>query len=263
MLRQLRAQLIIEDFWNRQLLFDLFTGYFYAQIGLPEMIPPWLKMDEQEATSEVRIPTRELVVSSKYLIASKKYDQALTVLNNSYPREPQERFLLSELVFTLLSAIARIQTNDVIGALNEFSKAYSLSFDGVFEMPFIELGKTIRPLITAALEHGSQQKDVIFDIPTDWLKYIDRKASIYAKKVSTVMNSFKREQRIDDSVSLSLRETEVLGDLYHGLSREEIADNRYLSVNTVKKILQSIYIKLDANNNVDAIRIAIERGMIS
>jgi len=52
---------------------------------------------------------------------------------------------------------------------------------------------------------------------------------------------------------LSAREYEVLTDLYHGLSREEIAAHRFLSINTVKKIFQSIYIKLDASNNIDAI----------
>ena len=135
--------------------------------------------------------------------------------------------------------------------------AYSLSFDGIFEIPFIELGKNIRQLVAAV----SEQND--HGIPAEWLKSIARKASVYAKKVSVITNSFRGEKNIKDTVQLSEREKEVLGDLYHGLSRDEIAEYRFLSVNTVKKILQSIYIKLDANNNVDAIRIALERKFIS
>ena len=255
-LKQLRGHLEIPDFWNRQLLYDLFTGFFYAQIGIPGMAAPWLVVDEKEAASEVRIPIRELAVSVKCHIASKKFGHALTLLLNSYPREPHERFLLSELVLSLLTAVARINTGDSAGAVRDFEKAYSLSQDGVFEMPFVELGKNLRPLVAAAPEDGSGA------IPAQWLKAIDRKASIYAKKAAAIMNTFKREQRIEDTAQLSDRETEVLSDLYHGLSRDEIAANRYLSVNTVKKILQSIYIKLDANNNVDAIRIAIEMKLI-
>jgi len=53
-----------------------------------------------------------------------------------------------------------------------------------------------------------------------------------------------------------------LSDLYHGLSREEIAATRHISINTVKTVLQSVYIKLGANNNVDAIRIAIEKKLV-
>ena len=54
----------------------------------------------------------------------------------------------------------------------------------------------------------------------------------------------------------------MLKDLYHGLSREEIAANRHISINTVKKTLPAIYAKLDAKNNVDAIRIAMEKNLI-
>ena len=56
---------------------------------------------------------------------------------------------------------------------------------------------------------------------------------------------------------------EVLNDMYKGLSREEIAENRYLSINTVKKIIQSIFIKLDANNTASAIRIAVKRKILN
>ncbi|MCL2030488.1 MAG: LuxR C-terminal-related transcriptional regulator [Oscillospiraceae bacterium] len=254
-LKQLRVHLSNPDFWNRQLLYDLFTGFFYAQIGLPKRVPSWLIMDEKEATSEVRIPIRELLVCVRSHLASKKYHQALTVLLNSYPREPQERFLLTELTLTLLTAAARLQTGDTPGALRDFEKAYSLSFQGVFEIPFVELGRHLRPLIAAVSAQDG------CGIPREWLKAIDRKASIYAKKTAVILNALKEESHTPAAV-LSEREQEVLNDLYHGLSREEIAEHRYLSINTVKKILQSIYLKLDANNNVDAIRTAMEMNLL-
>ena len=245
------------DFWNRQLLYDLISGFFFIQIGLPELAPPWLAMDEKESTSEVRIPIRELIVGVKYYIASKKYNQALTILCNSYPREPQERFLFGELSLTLLIAISRIKTGDIEGAVTDFEKAYQLSFNGEFEMFFIELGKDMNPLV------GAASKKEGCSIPAQWLKTIGRKATIYAKKTAFIMDSYKEEKHIKNIISLSEREQDILNDLYHGLSRDEIAEYRYLSINTVKKILQSIYIKLGANNNVDAIRMAIEKKLVS
>jgi LuxR family maltose regulon positive regulatory protein len=165
---------------------------------------------------------------------------------------------LGELALSVLTAAARIKTGDTAGALADFEKAYQLSFCGVFEMPFVELGKNMHLLAAAA----SKQTDCV--IPKEWLQTIDRKASIYAKQTSFIRNLFIEEKKLadTDTVQLSEREQEVLHDLYHGLSREEIATNRYLSINTVKKILQSIYIKLDANNKVDAIRIAIEKKLV-
>jgi len=138
----------------------------------------------------------------------------------------------------------------------DFAKAYQLSYHGILELPFIELGKELHPLVTAA------RKQTDCAIPEAWLKTIDRRAAIHIKKAAVVANAFQSEAGDKQPVALSDREREVLIDLYHGLSREEIAVNRYLSINTVKKTLQSIYIKLDANNNVDAVRIALEKKLI-
>ena len=255
-LRQLRAAPDTPDFWNRQLLYDLYTGFFYAQTGLSELIAPWLLMDEKEASTEVRIPARELIVCATGYIAAKKYDHALTVLSHSYPRKPHDRFLFGELILSLLTAAAMIRTGDTPGALREFEKAYALSFEGRFEMPFVELGRDLHPLAVAA----AAQPDC--KIPAAWLTRTDRKAAAYAKRISVLAEKCRAEQKIEEPVALSARESEVLGDLYRGLSREEIAASRYLSINTVKTIIQSLYTKLGANNNVDAVRLAIEKKLV-
>ncbi|MCL2099362.1 MAG: LuxR C-terminal-related transcriptional regulator [Oscillospiraceae bacterium] len=256
LLKQLGAYLDNPDVWNRRLLYDLFAGFFYIQTGLPDLAAPWLVTDEEDNMSKVRIPIRELITGVKYHIARRSYDRALAVLNNSYPREPRERFLFGELTLTLLGAAARIKLDDTAGALADFHKAYGLSHNGIFEMPFIELGKNLRPLTSAALK----QPDCV--IPEEWLKLIERKASVYSKQTAYIMKSFKKETKTEDSFKLSEREREALSDLCRGLSREEIAVNRYLSINTVKKILQSVYIKLDAANSTDAVRIALEKKLI-
>jgi len=255
-LKKLRSHLDNPNFWNRQLQYDLYTGLFYIQIGHPDMAPPWFEADEKETASDVRLPARELIVGVKYYIACKKYNLALTALGNSYPREPQERFALGELTLSTLTAVARLKTADVAGAVSDFNKAYELSYCGEFEMPFIELGKELHPLIVAV----SAQADN--EIPEEWLKAIDRKASIYVKKTAVISTMIKNENNLTDTVNLSEREREVLKDLYHGLSRDEIAANQYISRNTVDKTLQSIFIKLDAKNSAAAIRIAIEKMLV-
>ena len=256
LLKQLRAHLDNADFWNRRLYYDLYTGLFYIQIGQLDLVPYWFVMDDRETLYELSIPVRELIVSVQYNIAAEKYHQALTVLANSSPRAPQHRFQLGELRLSLLSAVAHLQTGDTAAAIAAFKQAYALSFQGVLEMPFIELGTKLHPLVTALLKQADS------DIPPEWCKAIDRKASVYAKKLAVIANAVQTEAGSRDTVSLSKRERELLTDLYHGLSREEIAANRYLSINTVKKTLQSAYIKLDAHNNVEAVRIALEKKLI-
>jgi LuxR family maltose regulon positive regulatory protein len=229
---------------------------FFAKIGLPAMTASWLVMNEKEEDDDISIPTRELLVSVSNLIALNRNAQALAILCNSYPREPQERFLFGELYFFLLGAVARIKINDLKGAIEDFERAYALSFSGVFETPFVELGKNLHPLVVVAL----RKEDC--NIPDEWLKRVDRKAYIYAKKTAVIRGSYKTEHKIEDNIQLSEREHEVLTDIYHGLTREEIAENQYISLPTVKKTIESIYTKLDANNIADAIRIALKNKLI-
>ena len=255
-LQQMDDQLENPEFWSRQLLHDLFTGHFYAQIGLHDRVPQWLIMDEVDVRSEVRIPVRELIVGAKRLIEGGRHEQALTVLINAYPRDPYERYAFGELTLTLLTAIAREHTGDKEGARTDFIRAFELACDGLFEVPFIEAGKSLTPLLAALAKSGDS------GIPREWILRIRRKSGVYIKKTAHIHNAFRKVMQLEEAIHLTKREQEVLVDLYHGLSRDEIASNRYLSVNTVKKVLQSIYIKLGAGSSVDAVRIALERNLI-
>ncbi|MER5789578.1 LuxR C-terminal-related transcriptional regulator [Streptomyces sp. NPDC001980] len=61
---------------------------------------------------------------------------------------------------------------------------------------------------------------------------------------------------------LSGREREVLGRLAQMMSTQEIAADLYVSVNTVKTHLKSIYRKLGVGRRADAVRRARERGLL-
>ena len=240
-----------------RLLYDLITGSFYIHIGATKLVAPWIISESDKAESaDFRIPMRELIISVRYYLEMKEYSVALSILSNSYPRLPHEQFLFSELILAILLSIAQLMTGDVSSAVKSFEKAYRLSSNGLYEMPFIEMGKTFHNMAVALADDKSNE------IPDKWLVLMARKAKIYAKNTSIIEAAFKHENAIENKISLSPRESEVLRDMCKGFSRSEIAENRYLSVNTVKKILQSLYIKLDANNSLDAVRIAFERNLL-
>jgi DNA-binding CsgD family transcriptional regulator len=254
--KQLHAHLDNQDFWNRQLIYDLSAGVFNSMISLPGLTPSWLLMNEKDDKSEVRIPARELLVIVSNCLAQKNYDRALAVLHNSHPRLAQERFALGELCFSLFSAVAKFKTGDTPIAIADFQKAFELSFNGVFETPFIEQGRDLTALISAFSGQPGN------DIPAEWLRSIGRKASAYAKKAAVIRESYLKDKDLAPPILLTHRERKVLNDLYHGLNREEIAATRFLSVHTVKKAIESIYVKLDAANIADAIRAGLKNGLI-
>lgn len=76
--------------------------------------------------------------------------------------------------------------------------------------------------------------------------------------------SFSSKQIITSASDsgLSAREIDVLHSINHGLSNTAIATDLYISVSTVKTHVSSILRKLDADNRVQALSIARERGLL-
>lgn len=84
--------------------------------------------------------------------------------------------------------------------------------------------------------------------------------------MARLMDEMARNQAspslLDDRLKkLSQRELEVLIMLASGASNQEISQRLYLSENTVKHHIHSIYEKLELNNRRDAIRFAREHGL--
>jgi len=72
----------------------------------------------------------------------------------------------------------------------------------------------------------------------------------------------QKGRRVESGRDLSQVEREVLGLLASGMRRKEIADSLYLSVNTVKSHLRSIYRKLGVSSREAAIEHASKAGIL-
>ncbi len=81
------------------------------------------------------------------------------------------------------------------------------------------------------------------------------------KKVVTV-SAFELNVAELERMGISKREHEVLALLAKGLSNQEIADQLFVSVNTVKTHTSHLFVKLDVNRRTQAIQRAKECGLI-
>lgn len=73
------------------------------------------------------------------------------------------------------------------------------------------------------------------------------KKLISASSQKADQRPFKINEQAAESLGLSMRELDVLDQLGKGHSDQEIADKLFISVNTVKKHLSSIYKKLNVS----------------
>ena len=86
-----------------------------------------------------------------------------------------------------------------------------------------------------------------------------------ARRVRPVSDALGRPQPVpaDPSISrLTRREHDVLAELSLGGSYADVADALFVSENTVKTHLSSVYRKLGVDRRVDALRIAREQDLL-
>ena len=265
--KQLKAELEEAFFPNRHSYYDIITGWYYIQTNQSEKIASWLKNDYEGSGLNPGVQGLENLVKAKYYFSQKQYPAALAVLESRGNTEP---LLMGDVEMKALEAVCRYRQSDRPGAFRALREAYLLAEPTGIFMPFAELGKDMRTLTDTALKsragsgketNGKAALDEEDGLPQQWLLEIRRKASLYAKKLYTYTEGTYTGSRKRNGL-LSHRETLVLSGLSQGLTRQEIAGAASISPNTVKSVTKSIYNKLGALNQADAVRIAAERGIL-
>ncbi|GHU37747.1 hypothetical protein FACS1894105_10420 [Clostridia bacterium] len=253
---KLDETLSTKNYHRNQFYFDIFLGMLFAHIGLNMLIPTWLKSDTSVISEKTYAQMALKIRVINYLYNNRAKD-ALSVIDAELDSERStKKHLFGFIELTILRAAALSHLGRTNDATSELIKAYEASKECGVEAPFVELGGISKHLFSDALKTSRGI------IPAEWIKSMTAKTNAYKKKKQTIAKHYKNKFNIDESVHLSQREKEILTDTYHGLTRAEIAATRGISVNTIKTVLQMVYSKLGAANNVDAVRIAKERELI-
>jgi len=250
-----RVRIHLEEQTNATYLhmLDVAEGWFYASIGQTHLVAHWILNEDKTGTvfSPISLGL-DWIVRARALMADKKYFEVLALTDQMKNLYGVASFLLGKIKIQIFQAVAQYNIGDRREAMQSLQSAYDLSYANQLIMPFIELGSSMRTLIQAS------RQDENCSIPDQWQDMIQKKSATYAKQVSQVAAAYKLAHRLEAGPEhgLTKREIQILSDLCHGLTREEIADNNNLSVNTVRSILQGICNKLGATNTIDAVRIA-------
>jgi len=87
-------------------------------------------------------------------------------------------------------------------------------------------------------------------------------SSHIARKVISIFQQDKWKNKLNEDSLLSQREREVLTSLSKGESYQEIADNLYISIDTVRHHIRNVYSKLHVHSQSEAVAKAIRKGLI-
>ena len=248
-LLEMKSHLEEDEYINRFINYDIALCWCYCTLGMPEKSPSWLKESFSPYSHAAFTDNFANQMKAWFCYTTRNYPPLLSYILNVRDRES---FLFGRVEMLAMEACIHYKMKDRKRAFASLEEAYKTASPNEIVIPFIELGKDVRTLTTAALKESDCR------IPKPWLETINRKAASYSKRQIHVTTEFKKAHSITKNITISPREREILVDLSHGLSRSEIATNRNLSVNTVKMVINNVYMKLGAENLADAIRIATE-----
>ncbi|MCL2010649.1 MAG: LuxR C-terminal-related transcriptional regulator [Synergistaceae bacterium] len=252
-LKDTEALLGETEYLTRFFTYDVTLGTYYNYVLQPERVPGWVKEKFSLYVHTYFNENSANQVKAQYYYITKNYAPLLAYIED-YKR--RESTLYGRVELGAMEACVLFKTKDREAAFSALSEAYETALPNAILMPFICMGKDMRTLAAAALRKPG------FGVPRPWLEAVERKSATYAKRHAQLISGYKKAHGVSGEVILSGRESEVLRDMYCGLSRSEIAANLNLSVNTVKLFINSIYDKLNARNVADVIRIAVERKLV-
>ena len=252
-LKGIRELLNEPNYFYRFTTYDIALGWYYYLLNQPEMIPGWLKGKFAPCSHPYVFENFGNQMKARHFFLTRNFPPLLAYIDEM---RHQESALFGRIEMLLFKACSHYQMKDKTRAFAALRDAYVEASPNNILAPFVELGKHMRSLSSAAL------RDSDVGIPRPWLEIINRKAAIYAQHQAVVISSYEKESGATHRASLSPRETEVLHGLYHGLSRNEIATDLGLSDSTVKMIVNNIYDKMKAHSVADIIRIAAEQKLV-
>jgi LuxR family maltose regulon positive regulatory protein len=225
--------------------------------GRPDGFPSWAQSEHDDDAHQIPFAAGEIarLARTLYLYRAGDYKKVVARLR-TVPADAEPR-VLERIKRLVMEAMCLFMDGAREEALAPFYAAYQTAEPNALRFPFILYGRDMLKWIAYLEKRGD------LAVPGEWLAEVKQQTSIFVKRTEFVVGHFAREDRAEGKVEISRRELCVLVDVAQGLTRQEIAAEQFISVNTVKSVLQIVYSKLGAKNNVDAVRIAREWGLLS
>ena len=176
------------------------------------------------------------LLRARLLLASGSPDDALGELDAT-KSSASELELSRRIEASVLEAVARRELNDRGGAEHAIEDALALAEPDSFRRPFVDGGPAVRALLVEQIRRGTDHRSLVADL-----------IAAFERRAGEV--SITKAEMLEP---LSERERAILRYLPTMMSNAEIASELFVSVNTVKTHLKSIYRKLGAARRRDAV----------
>ncbi|MBU5335441.1 helix-turn-helix transcriptional regulator [Intestinibacter bartlettii] len=209
---------------------DLIRAYIYSNLKEESKIPKWIANGKFENT-RLLFPTMPLVnfVYTKVLISKKEYVKVVALYDKNIAMARIYPTLLCEIFENIHLSIAYYNLGKKEDAIKKLEDALEIGMSDKLYMIFAENYEDIQKLLDEIYQNGNFKKEI------DEIRKLKKPYVEFLKIVK------KQQSKL---IMLSEREMEVAKLAAQGFTNNEIAQILFLSVNTVKTILKTVFKKL-------------------
>jgi LuxR family transcriptional regulator, maltose regulon positive regulatory protein len=218
---------------------ELCSAFIHAGLKQYEKINSWIREGDFDS-SRLYFPTKAFlnIVYGRTLLINEEYMKLLGRSDQFLEEASIFPNLLGQIYSYIHIAAANVRIYRHKEALLALTQAMKLAMPDKMDMPFVENCDYIIELVR---ELGSS---------SDYSEAVARIIKLYNTYKSSKELILKEHFAGELKPELTQREHEIGMLAAEGLTNKEIGDRLYISVNTVKVMLKSIYNKLSINNRV-------------
>ncbi|WKY49000.1 LuxR C-terminal-related transcriptional regulator [Eubacteriaceae bacterium ES3] len=215
---------------------ELCQMYFYAQCDQKYKIPESLARPER---GEIRLLHASFamfnIIYGRVLLINEHYTKLIG--SGDYFLETAGFYpnMLGVIYTHLYLAAGNAKLDRPAQALESLKKALDIAMPDGLYMPFAENSDYLRPILKKLAAQGIYKTEL-------------RNILALSKTYQNAREKLKTKYFPEDKQSLTDREKEIALLAAQGLTNKAIADKLFISANTVKSALKSVYSKLSINN---------------
>ncbi|HKA48799.1 MAG TPA: LuxR C-terminal-related transcriptional regulator [Candidatus Dormibacteraeota bacterium] len=223
---------------------------------------------EERGLAETAGPTyareQEYLALARLLLATGSPDRALGLLERLHDPARSQGRVGSVIEVQALEALASHARGDGDRALSRLVGALNLGRPEGYVRVFADEGRSMAALLGGLVAGGKRKKVSVAgdEVPAQYLGRVLRAVRSPSGRASAVPAKETAPAVVGLVEVLTHRELEVVAMLAGGRSNREIADELFVTVDTVKKHVTHILEKLGAANRTQAVARARELGLI-
>lgn len=242
---------------------DMCLAVFHLLAGDTEDIPKWLAGGEMAGSAVNRAGFgMEFLIYAQVLLCRQEYLKLEHIVRGMFETYAMFSNQYGIIRTHLLAAIAIRHLYGLEEALPHLHSAFTISDADRLVMPYLEYGDYLLPLFQ---ELGKQHDSFPAPFPRKWMVNMMWRMKEYQNQISRFrlgFNAAHPEKAPAGKIKLTRREEEILKLIVEGLSGKEIAKQLYVTPINIRVITSKIYKKLGVSSRVDAVRAAIDNGLV-